>query len=380
MPKRKSSIARPLSIVDLAAELGVSHMTISRVINGQPGVSEALAAQIRQRMREIGYQPRAVRPGPRRREAVSTPVSNGVAHGGRRGVIGFIQLGDGGPHRQLPTNTIYVALAASQAAAAADYDMLFAEVVDAPTMPGWLRDGRADGLLLAGYHRDNALMAHLSSFPCVWLSSHPAIAAPGESRPIRDRVLSGNRAAGKVAAEYLVRRGHRLVATLNPLAGWQVLETRCDAFELTARRGNATVSRLELASGPDEVIFSMAPAALEARVAQLADRLAAIPPAERPTGLFLPDAPIALAFYRCAPSRGLVVGRDVDVISFGLHPGYAGLSPTPAYVGVGESLRGTRAVNQLLWRIANPKEAGGVEVSIDPELVEGELPWPPPRG
>ena len=41
------------SIVELAAEFGVSHMTISRVINERPGVSPALAFQIRKRMREI---------------------------------------------------------------------------------------------------------------------------------------------------------------------------------------------------------------------------------------------------------------------------------------------------------------------------------------
>lgn len=379
LSKKKPTKPRPPSIVDLAAELGVSHMTISRVINDRPGVSAELAARIRQRMRDLGYQPREVRPGPRPKGA-DAAHANGTA-GHRRGTIGFVQLSDGHT-RNLPAGTIHIALAASQAAARAGHDMLFAEVADQASMPGWLREGRVDGLLLSGYQRDNVLLESLCKLPCVWLSSHPSLGgSQSGDRPIRDRVLSGNRAAGKMAADFLVRRGHQRVAFLNPIGAWQVLETRGDAFDLAARRGGATVTRLELPSAtPDEVIFSLPLAELEGRVATLAERLAAIPKAERPTGIFLADAPVALAFYRVAPKAGLTIGAGgLDPISFGHHPGYAGLTPMPAYVGVPESVRGARAVNQLLWRIAHPDEAGGIEVAIDPEVVEGETPPPSPR-
>ena len=52
-----------LSIVDVAKQAGVSNMTVSRVINDAPGVSEETAARIRGIMEEMGYVP----PAPARR-------------------------------------------------------------------------------------------------------------------------------------------------------------------------------------------------------------------------------------------------------------------------------------------------------------------------
>lgn len=52
-----------LSIVDVANQAGVSNMTVSRVINDAPGVSEETAARIRGIMEEMGYVP----PAPARR-------------------------------------------------------------------------------------------------------------------------------------------------------------------------------------------------------------------------------------------------------------------------------------------------------------------------
>lgn len=365
MRKKKVMAAAPLSIVDLAAELGVSHTTISRVINSKPGVSSELAARIRQRMRDIGYQPRVVRPGPRRREEPNAAVP------GREGTIGFVYLGNA--ISNLPAGMINLALAASDAATAAGYDLLFAEVSSIKSLPSWLRDGRVNGLMLCGYRCDDETARYLASFPSVWLSSH---AAMDGSRAV-DRVLSGNTAAGKLAAEYLAKRGHKRLGFINPLAGWQLFQTRGDAFDLAARRRGATVIRVEAPSGPDEVIFELSREQLEDRIAPLVDELCKMPASERPTGLFLTDGPVALAFYRCAYKRGVVIGRDFDVITFGTHIAFGGLSPMPAHVAVPENVRGVRAVSQLLWRIKHPGEERGMEVSIDPQVVEGEIQWPP---
>ena len=58
-----------MSMNDVAKLVGVSHVTVSRVVNGQPGVSEATARKVRRAMKSLGYVPRPPnrRPGPRRR-------------------------------------------------------------------------------------------------------------------------------------------------------------------------------------------------------------------------------------------------------------------------------------------------------------------------
>lgn len=361
------------SIVELAAEMGVSHTTISRVINARPGVSPALAFQIRKRMREIGYTPREVRPGPRRREQLDGQPATARA----TGTIGFVHLGNAAT-TNLPANMINIALAASQAAAAAGYDLLFADVAGIDTLPAWLREGRVEGLMICGYRRDEALLELLDGFPSVWLSSHPSHGRAGDDGAAgRDRVLSGNYAVGQLAADYLVGRGHARVAVVNPLGGWQLFQTRGDAFDVTARRAGAAVTRLEGPSRADEVIFELDRVELEARVRPLVAALAAMPAGQRPTGVFCIDAPVALAVYRGARAAGLEVGRDLDVISFGSHLAFHGLAPMPATVAVSEETRGQRAVSQLLWRIGHPGERRGMEVSIDPQVVAGEIAWPP---
>lgn len=54
---RKAAPGRNTTIVDVAAKAGVSAMTVSRVINGQPGVGPDTRATVNDAIRELGYRP-----------------------------------------------------------------------------------------------------------------------------------------------------------------------------------------------------------------------------------------------------------------------------------------------------------------------------------
>ena len=63
-----------MSITDVAKHANVSIATVSRFINGDAYVAEATAARIRKSMQELGYVPRALRPGPKQadRKGINT--------------------------------------------------------------------------------------------------------------------------------------------------------------------------------------------------------------------------------------------------------------------------------------------------------------------
>ena len=70
--------SRPPGMYDVARRAGVSHQTVSRVINGQPNVSEATRARVLEAISDLGY---------RRNTAARTLVTS------RSGTIGVALLG-----------------------------------------------------------------------------------------------------------------------------------------------------------------------------------------------------------------------------------------------------------------------------------------------
>jgi DNA-binding LacI/PurR family transcriptional regulator len=48
---------RPLVMADVAARAGVSHQTVSRVINGHPSVAPLTRERVQQAIAELGYRP-----------------------------------------------------------------------------------------------------------------------------------------------------------------------------------------------------------------------------------------------------------------------------------------------------------------------------------
>ncbi len=354
-------VSDSVSMVDIAREMGVSHTTVSRVVNGQPGVSPALARKIRHQMKQAGYRPRSsVRrpagPSPRAEAEVATRT------------LGFVYVGP--PCKNLPDDYSGLLNAVSREVAKSDYNLLYAETEDLASAPSWLAVGKVAGLLMLGRPRDASLLERIAQIPQVWLSSHSL----GDHEPAGDRVISGNYAVGQLAATYLIQRGHQRLAYINPLGGWAVYQSRGDAFEITARRQGVEVNRYESPADPSVDLYELTVEELDRRAELLVAQLLAQP--QRPTGVFAPDATMAYPFYRSAARQGLVVGRDVDVITFGKSQSCMGLLPRPACMETKSELRALRAVNQLLWRIEHPGEAWGMEVAIEPVVVEGEAAWP----
>ena len=104
----------------------------------------------------------------------------------------------------------------------------------------------------------------------------------------------------------------------------------------------------------------------ETKLAALLDRFKAAQP--RSTAVFCDSDMFVPAIYRGLQQRGIVPGRDVEIVRGNNDQIYlAGLPPPPVTADVRAVELGRLAVERLLWRISHP-EAPIVALMISPRL------------
>ena len=171
-----------------------------------------------------------------------------------------------------------------------------------------------------------------------------------------------------MAVEYLAQRGHRHLAIVSSRPDDAVIRSRADGFAAAAgHRGLSSQVLIEDPPGaPTEggprFEYDLEP--MRARIAHLA----ALSPL--PTGLFVPNAELAVLTYRALAEQGLRPGEDVEVVCCNRNPLLLSLDPVPAVIDVRPGVVGRRAVKQLLWRMQHRHDASRVVINILPTLLE----------
>ncbi len=179
---------------DVAALAGVSLKTVSRVVNGEPGVSPTLAARVARAAEQLDYRPNLTASNLRRSDR-------------RTGMVGLLVDDVANPFfADIHRGVEEVARERGVAVMAASLDRrddLEAEIVRT------FASRRVDGLLLVPTARDQTYLATelRSGWPVVCVDRVPA----GVSV---DAVLSDNHEASMAAVSHLIRTGHRRIGVL----------------------------------------------------------------------------------------------------------------------------------------------------------------------
>jgi len=193
-----------VSIRDVARAAGVSHMTVSRVLNKQPNVSAETRERVERAITELRFRP--------------SRTARALAHGSSR-VIGVLEATGGRYHG--PASTI---AAIEDAARAVGYSIMIAVVDPADPEAGapaveHLLDQGAAGLILVGPGAA-AVTDAAAGVPLIVM--HAAEGA---------RAVSSDQAAGgRSAARHLLELGHTAIAHLAGPAGWLEAEARARGF------------------------------------------------------------------------------------------------------------------------------------------------------
>lgn len=223
------------TLEDVAREAGVSRTTVSRVINGVPTVGSALREQVRRAVERTGYTPhRAARSGAIRRPGPVALVVSGAVSTSEAAQDAFrARLSDdpffgrilSGVVRELQPRP-------------ARHVLMFAETPTArQEVLTRLRRGDAHGALVVSSHADDPLPALLAD------AGLPAVLFARPARPVRlSHVDLAHREGGRLAAERLLERGCRRVATVSgPLAVSACQERLAGFRDTMARAGHLHV-------------------------------------------------------------------------------------------------------------------------------------------
>ncbi|MEV5428110.1 LacI family DNA-binding transcriptional regulator [Streptomyces sp. NPDC052701] len=220
---------RAPTLEDVAREAGVSRATVSRVVNGIRNVDPAIQEAVREAIERTGYAPnRAARALVTRRAETIALVVSGAGDDSESEQNAFASrvLADpffgrvvGGVVGFLRPRSMYPVLMF------AETDTARREVV------AYLRQGRADGALVFSTHAGDPLPAALAAerLPCV------LFARPSTPVPVTYVDLA-HRDGARLAAEHLLARGCRRVATITGPLDLPAAQDRLAGFRETMER------------------------------------------------------------------------------------------------------------------------------------------------
>ena len=319
--------SRALVMSDVAARAGVSHQTVSRVINGHPHVAPQTRERVEQAIRELGYRPNT--------------AARALVTGFTR-TIGFVTVNI---NQYGPAQTL---VGLEQAARAAGYS-LAVTVLDEATAEA-MRDAvdrfvaqSVDAVLALATYDDAAEALHLvhTPLPLVTVQSGGAVEEPAVGV---DQV-----AGARLVTRHLLDLGHRTVHHVTGPADSKEARDRIRGWTAELTAAGAPV--------PECLHGDWTPSSGYEAGRRLAARRRE---GEDITAVFLANDQMALGLLAALHEEGLEAPRDVSVAGFDDLPEAPYLTPPLTTVRQDFAELGHRAVELVLARLA------GRELHLEP--------------
>ncbi|MCA2212098.1 LacI family DNA-binding transcriptional regulator [Jidongwangia harbinensis] len=326
-------------MTDVARLAGVSHQTVSRVLNGHPNVKEQTRLRVRAAIAELGYRPnRAAR-------ALVT---------GRSQLIGIVAL----------NSTLYgpssLLAAFEQAAAEAGFAVSVGSVgrLDRESIAGAVDrhlDQRVAGLVVI------APVASAGEALEEIATGVPLVTIDGDPRRAHALVTVDQVAGARAATRHLLQAGHRTVWHVSGPADWYDAAGRIEGWRQALEEAGAEVPPL-------------LPADWSAAAGYAAGQMLARMP--EVTAVFTANDHLALGLLRALSERGRRVPHDLSVVGFDDVPEAAFFIPPlttvrPAFDAVAQA-----GLDLLLAQMVDTADPDN-RIVIAPSLVKRESVAPP---
>ena len=319
------------SLFDVARHCGVSHQTVSRVVNGHANVSAATRAKVLAAIEELGYRQNLAA------RALAT---------GRTKTLGVLSFDSPlfGPTAML--HSIQVA------AREKGYGVVLNSVGDISDHGiaagiAELARSNVDGILVITPRtiEDSGSLNAGTKVPLVFREIRA-----GEALAVVDIDQFG---AAKSATEYLIARGHKAIAHISGPESWVTSMRRREGWE-------AAVGAAGIEAGPLAVGDWSPRSGYQATKALLGS-------GAKFTALFAANDAMALGAYRALAEAGLSVPEDVSVVGFDDTPESEFAVPALTTVRQDFDQVGEVLLDLLLRAIE------GEPSKAQPQLVAGEL-------
>ncbi len=332
MPKTNHPVSHKITIVDVAKAAGVSHATVSRVLNNQGYIGEETRQKVMAEVKRLGY------------------VANGPARslaGANSYLLGMMISGFYGDYVGELSQSVDAELSKS------GYNLAIFPTHDSLDKETWyvhrIINGLVDGLIIMLPQNLNEYLPLLKAqhIPYVLLDS--AWADPDSAV-----VSTTNWQGAYDATKYLIELGHRRIAHILGL------ETRLSSSERHEGYRAALVDS-ELPIDPDltQPGYFRSDGGYEA-----ARTLLSLP--EPPTAIFAANDTSALGAMKAAEEMGFRVPSDLSIIGFDGQEKSELANLTTIHVPIG--LVGRMAARALIDRVKNP-DAAPQRVTVATSLI-----------
>lgn len=315
---------------DVARVAGVSHQTVSRVLNAHPNVSPKTRERVEKAIAELGY---------RRNTAARSLVTR------RSQTIGVL----GSEMSQYgPSNTL---LGVQQAARDAGYFVSIAGLreVTPDTIKdalGHFLDQAVDGIVVVVPHPGTFEVLHEISVPVPLV----AVGSSGDER------LSGaavdQRLGARLAVEHLVALGHRKIGHLSGPADWIDAASRIEGWREAMADAGLEASVLVEGDWSAECGYRAGLKLAEER---------------NVTALFAANDQMALGVLRAFHEAGVRVPEDISVVGYDDQPEAAYFIPPLTTVNQDFEELGRRCIQVMLDDLENG--TAGTAVVVEPRLI-----------
>lgn len=319
-------------MADVAKVAGVSHQTVSRVINGMPNIRPATRERVEAAIKELGYRPNTAA------RALVTRKSS---------TIGIISTESGlyGP------NSIHRTV--EDAARQAGY---FAGSVSLSTVTAQSLTDATDHLLrqsvegivmIAAQHE--ALDAIRHQDPGV-----PLVVVEGDLSRAKSAVGVDQHRGAYEATQHLLELGHTSIAHIRGPLAWTEAEARRQGWEDALRDAGQAIGPLHLGDWMP-------------RSGYLAGRALVSDLGPGPTAVFVANDQMAIGLMRALDEAGLTVPGDMSIVGFDDTPEAEYLNPPLTTVRQNFQEVGRRAIAVLHAAILGEDE--DLPRLIEPELI-----------
>jgi DNA-binding LacI/PurR family transcriptional regulator len=343
-------------ITEIAKKAKVSPATVSRAINQPHIVAPDSLARIRSVMEEHNYVPAPLnrRRGPKVRMSEQ-----------RRIGVWFVGAKANNPSLNWFQDQL-LQVQATDTHYRVDLRVLFSNTPN--ELPAGLATEKPDGLIIQGMEPAAACLAKLHDLPHVWFMTRRSSSYPG------DFVEPSNEDNGRMAAEYLVQKGHKVAAVISTDPDYSAVSRRVKAFLQRAGELKLQVHTILGKSNPGVSYLEIAP--LHAESDSLVRTLVQSVP--RATGLYIPVDHFCGSFFRQLREAGKKPGRDYEAILGNYNPViYHNLDHLPAAIDINLATLVRKVIDHLMWRIENAKTPGRIGITVSPSL---RLPDPNGHG
>lgn len=315
---QQAAAPRPLVMSDVAARAGVSHQTVSRVINRSPHVAPATRQRVLAVIRELGYRPNV--------------TARALVTGSTR-TIGFLAVN---LHQYGPAQTL---VGLEQAARAAGYFLSVAVLEEATSQAmGEAIDrlvAQAVDAIVALATYDDAFRALHATSPPVPLVNVQSGGADTEPAVGVDQI-----AGARLATRHLLDLGHRTVHHVTGPADSQESRHRTQGWRAELAAVGAPIR--EAAPG------DWTPSSGYQAGRRLVERRRA---GEEVSAVFVANDQMALGLLSALREAGLQTPRDVSVVGFDDLPEAAYFTPPLTTVRQDFAELGRRGVQLVLARL-----------------------------